>query len=225
MNQTELTLSHVCGGPTVRERGIFFCLWTQTKGELSHERRDKQEVLNQNYAKLINTTQQFSDALDEPMPELTVDPTPKDELECSVLEMTDTMFDQVILSPVTHRHRPPAKAKPNSKLIRRRRRDGPGARGAERTAVGERGGPPVLREPAQPGRLPAQPGAQSAGRRRRRRRCRCRRRRRRRWRRLDDGGRGRRGPGTDRYRNGSQRDRRGPTDQGRTRRGHQAGRS
>ena len=65
----------------------------QTKGELSNERKDKQEVMCQNYAKLLNTTQQFADILDEPMPELRHDPTPKDE-ECSVLEMSENMSDQ-----------------------------------------------------------------------------------------------------------------------------------
>ena len=50
--------------------------------------------MNQNYTKLLNTTQQFSDILDELMPELVQEPPPTDEMECSVLEMSDTLSDQ-----------------------------------------------------------------------------------------------------------------------------------
>jgi regulator of nonsense transcripts 2 len=66
----------------------------QTKGELNTERKERFELMNQNYTKLLNTTQQFSDILDELMPELVQEPPPKDEMECSVLEMSDTLSDQ-----------------------------------------------------------------------------------------------------------------------------------
>jgi len=66
----------------------------QTKGELSNERKDKQELLNQNYSKLLNMTLQFSDIIAEDMPHLDVDTSPKDE-DCFVLEHSDQMTDQV----------------------------------------------------------------------------------------------------------------------------------
>ena len=65
----------------------------QTKGELSNERKDKQELLNQNYSKLLNMTQQYSDIIAEDMPHLDVDSSPKDE-DCFVLEHCDQMTDQ-----------------------------------------------------------------------------------------------------------------------------------
>nr|SVE73390.1 EOG090X0143 [Daphnia atkinsoni] len=65
----------------------------QTKGELSNERKERQEVLNQSFAKLLNMTQQFSDILAEELPELRQDLSPKDE-ECSVLELSENMSDQ-----------------------------------------------------------------------------------------------------------------------------------
>lgn len=66
----------------------------QTKGELSTERKDKQEMLNQSFTKLLNMTQQFSDILCEEMPELRQDLSPRDE-ECSVLELCgENMSDQ-----------------------------------------------------------------------------------------------------------------------------------
>ncbi|KZS21903.1 Regulator of nonsense transcripts 2 [Daphnia magna] len=65
----------------------------QTKGELSNERKEKQEVLNQSFAKLLNMTQQFADVLAEELPELRQDLSPRDE-ECSVLELCENMSDQ-----------------------------------------------------------------------------------------------------------------------------------
>ncbi|XP_057375556.1 regulator of nonsense transcripts 2-like [Daphnia carinata] len=65
----------------------------QTKGELSNERKEKQEVLNQNFAKLLNMSQQFADILAEELPELRQDLSPRDE-ECSVLELCENMSDQ-----------------------------------------------------------------------------------------------------------------------------------
>lgn len=64
----------------------------QTKGELSAERKEKQEALNQSFTKLMNTTQQFADILAEELPELRQDASPRDE-ECSVLE-SENMSDQ-----------------------------------------------------------------------------------------------------------------------------------
>nr|CAG4641458.1 EOG090X0143 [Eurycercus lamellatus] len=67
----------------------------QTKGELSSERKERQEALNQSYAKLLGTTQQFADVLAEEMPELRQDPANlRDEEECSVLELSESMTDQ-----------------------------------------------------------------------------------------------------------------------------------
>ncbi|KAI9554313.1 hypothetical protein GHT06_019585 [Daphnia sinensis] len=65
----------------------------QTKGELSNERKEKLEVLNQSFAKLLNMTQQFADVLAEELPELRQDLSPRDE-ECSVLELCENMSDQ-----------------------------------------------------------------------------------------------------------------------------------
>lgn len=65
----------------------------QTKGELSNERKDKQELLNQNYSKLLSMTLQFSDIIAEDMPQLDVDSSPKDE-DCFVLEHSDQLTDQ-----------------------------------------------------------------------------------------------------------------------------------
>lgn len=67
----------------------------QTKGELSAERKERQESMTQNYNKLLSTTQQFSDILAEEMPELKQDPASlRDEEECSVLELSENMTDQ-----------------------------------------------------------------------------------------------------------------------------------
>ena len=65
----------------------------QTKGELSNERKEKQEILNQSFTKLLNMTQQFADILAEELPELRQDLSPRDE-ECSVLELCENMSDQ-----------------------------------------------------------------------------------------------------------------------------------
>nr|CAG4650736.1 EOG090X0143 [Simocephalus serrulatus]SVE94074.1 EOG090X0143 [Simocephalus serrulatus] len=66
----------------------------QTKGELSSERKEKQEMLNQSFTKLLNMTQQFADILGEELPELRQDTSPRDE-ECSVLELCgENMSDQ-----------------------------------------------------------------------------------------------------------------------------------
>nr|CAG4635937.1 EOG090X0143 [Eubosmina coregoni]SVE69635.1 EOG090X0143 [Eubosmina coregoni] len=64
----------------------------QTKGELSNDRKERYEVLNQNYIKLLNMTQQFADILAEEMPELKQDTSPRDE-EGSVLELCESMTD------------------------------------------------------------------------------------------------------------------------------------
>nr|CAG4640628.1 EOG090X0143 [Eulimnadia texana] len=61
----------------------------QTKGELSSERKERHENLLQNYSKLLTTTQQFAETLDEPLPELPVDQFPKEE-EGMVLQNTES---------------------------------------------------------------------------------------------------------------------------------------
>ena len=66
----------------------------QTKGELSADRKERQEAMHQNYTKLLTTTQQFSDILAEAMPELKQDIAIQDEDECSVLELSENMTDQ-----------------------------------------------------------------------------------------------------------------------------------
>ena len=49
-------------------------------------------MLNQNYVKLLNMTQQFADILAEDMPELKQDTSPRDE-EGSVLELSECLTD------------------------------------------------------------------------------------------------------------------------------------
>jgi len=67
----------------------------QTKGELSAERKEKHEAMNQNYVKLLGTTQQFSDILAEDMPELREDlASLRNDEEGSVLELTENMTDE-----------------------------------------------------------------------------------------------------------------------------------
>lgn len=41
-----------------------------TKGEVHSERKDKVESLQASYSKLLTSTEQLSDLLDEPMPEM-----------------------------------------------------------------------------------------------------------------------------------------------------------
>ena len=53
----------------------------QTRGELSAERKEKLEALQLSYERLLTSVQNFSDTLDEPMPELPVDTEVKLETE------------------------------------------------------------------------------------------------------------------------------------------------
>ena len=60
----------------------------QTKGELSQERKEKLELLQVNYDKLLNSTQNFAEILDEDMPVLKDNVVPKDEVSralCDIL--------------------------------------------------------------------------------------------------------------------------------------------
>lgn len=60
----------------------------QTRGELSSERKEKLEALQVSYDRLLVSVQNFSETLDEPMPELPVDNEMKAETE-EALKMND----------------------------------------------------------------------------------------------------------------------------------------
>lgn len=65
----------------------------ESKGEVSNERKEKLEMLQSNYERLITSTQSMSDLLNEPMPEL-----PKDEQVQTggvVLEADDSSESQL----------------------------------------------------------------------------------------------------------------------------------
>lgn len=67
-----------------------------TKGEISNEKREQLEVLLANYEKLFTSTQSLSDILNEPMPELPVEPDP--EADGAIIDVNDD-FANLNLDP------------------------------------------------------------------------------------------------------------------------------
>lgn len=58
-----------------------------TKGELNNERKEKYDMALAAYQKLLSSTQQFSDIIDEEMPELPIDDVNKQENEVGTLDI------------------------------------------------------------------------------------------------------------------------------------------